>query len=47
MRGAESMGISKAVKEEYGGGLMEFSSLDKFMFQGIEDESTFFISQVS
>ncbi|PIK54087.1 putative anoctamin-8-like isoform X2 [Apostichopus japonicus] len=45
MRGAEAMGISKAVKEEYGGGLMEFSTAEKVMFQGIEDEDTFFISQ--
>lgn len=41
------MGISKPVKEEYGGGLMEFSCPEQTMFKDIEDEDKFFSTQVT
>lgn len=45
MKGAEELAIRKPIKEEYGGGMKEFSYEDQECFAGVMDEENFFASQ--
>ena len=44
---AEELGLRKPIKEEYGGGLKEFTCAEEGIFEGVDDEKEFFSSQVS
>lgn len=45
LKGAESLGIRKLLKKEYGGGMKEFSFDDQDFFEGIQNEHSFLTSQ--
>ncbi|KAJ8304856.1 hypothetical protein KUTeg_018439 [Tegillarca granosa] len=45
LKGAEELAIRKPIKEEYGGGMKEFSYEDQECFAGVMDEEHFFASQ--
>ncbi|KAM8888382.1 anoctamin-8 isoform 1-T1 [Synchiropus picturatus] len=45
LRGAEEMGLRKAVKPEFGGGTRSFSCEEDYIYENIESESCFFTSQ--
>ncbi|XP_035490825.2 anoctamin-8 isoform X1 [Scophthalmus maximus] len=45
LRGAEQMGIHKAVKPQYGGGMRRFSCEEDNIYENIESELCFFTSQ--
>ncbi|KAK3097735.1 hypothetical protein FSP39_012604 [Pinctada imbricata] len=45
LQGAEDLGITKPLKEEYGGGMKEFTVEDQDCFLGVEEEESFFTSQ--
>lgn len=47
LRGAEEMGLRKAVKPEFGGGTRSFSCEEDYIYENIESELCFFTSQVS
>lgn len=47
LRGAEEMGLRKAVKPEFGGGTRNFSCEEDYIYENIESELCFFTSQVS
>ncbi len=46
LRGAEQMGMQKAVKPRYGGGTRRFSCEEDDIYENIESELCFFTSQV-
>lgn len=46
LRGAEEMGLRKAVKPEFGGGSRSFSCEEDYIYENIESELCFFTSQV-
>lgn len=46
LRGAEEMGLRKAVKPEFGGGTRSFSCEEDYIYENIESELCFFTSQV-
>lgn len=46
LRGAEEMGLRKAVKPEFGGGSRNFSCEEDYIYENIESELCFFTSQV-
>lgn len=46
LRGAEEMGLRKAVKPEFGGGTRNFSCEEDYIYENIESELCFFTSQV-
>ncbi|XP_029285495.1 anoctamin-8 isoform X2 [Cottoperca gobio] len=45
LRGAEEMGLRKAVKHEFGGGARTFSCEEDYIYENIESELCFFTSQ--
>ncbi|XP_026076927.1 anoctamin-8-like isoform X1 [Carassius auratus] len=45
LRGAEEMGLKKAVKPEFGGGSRSFSCEEDYIYENIESELCFFTSQ--
>uniref|UniRef100_A0A7N8WXC2 Anoctamin n=1 Tax=Mastacembelus armatus TaxID=205130 RepID=A0A7N8WXC2_9TELE len=45
LRGAEEMGLRKAVKPEFGGGTRSFSCEEDYIYENIESELCFFTSQ--
>ncbi|XP_068090269.1 anoctamin-8 isoform X2 [Hyperolius riggenbachi] len=45
LRGAEELGLRKAVKAEFGGGTRAFSCEEDYIYQNIENELNFFTSQ--
>ncbi|KAM6938967.1 anoctamin-8 [Lycodopsis pacificus] len=45
LRGAEEMGLRKAVKHEFGGGTRNFSCEEDYIYENIESELCFFTSQ--
>ncbi|XP_052425378.1 anoctamin-8-like [Carassius gibelio] len=45
LRGAEEMGLQKAVKPEFGGGARSFSCEEDYIYENIESELCFFTSQ--
>ncbi|XP_060797603.1 anoctamin-8 isoform X1 [Neoarius graeffei] len=45
LRGAEEMGLRKAVKPEFGGGSRSFSCEEDYIYENIESELCFFTSQ--
>ncbi|KAK7119772.1 hypothetical protein R3I94_021568 [Phoxinus phoxinus] len=45
LRGAEEMGLQKAVKPEFGGGSRSFSCEEDYIYDNIESELCFFTSQ--
>ncbi|KAM8874601.1 anoctamin-8 isoform 2-T2 [Spinachia spinachia] len=45
LRGAEEMGLRKAVKPEFGGGTRNFSGEEDYIYENIESELCFFTSQ--
>ncbi|XP_076009403.1 anoctamin-8 [Genypterus blacodes] len=45
LRGAEEMGLRKAVKPEFGGGTRSFSCEEDYIYDNIESELCFFTSQ--
>uniref|UniRef100_A0A8C1UKS8 Anoctamin n=2 Tax=Cyprinus carpio TaxID=7962 RepID=A0A8C1UKS8_CYPCA len=45
LRGAEEMGLQKAVKPEFGGGSRSFSCEEDYIYENIESELCFFTSQ--
>ncbi|KAF6734376.1 Anoctamin-8 [Oryzias melastigma] len=45
LRGAEEMGLRKAVKPEFGGGTRNFSCEEDYIYENIESELCFFTSQ--
>ncbi|XP_028260022.1 anoctamin-8 isoform X2 [Parambassis ranga] len=45
LRGAEEMGLRKAVKPEFGGGTQSFSCEEDYIYENIESELCFFTSQ--
>ncbi|XP_035379301.1 anoctamin-8 isoform X2 [Electrophorus electricus] len=45
LRGAEEMGLRKAVKSEFGGGARTFSCEEDYIYENIESELCFFTSQ--
>uniref|UniRef100_A0A667XJD8 Anoctamin n=1 Tax=Myripristis murdjan TaxID=586833 RepID=A0A667XJD8_9TELE len=45
LRGAEEMGLRKAVKPEFGGGARSFSCEEDYIYENIESELCFFTSQ--
>ncbi|XP_072260683.1 anoctamin-8 isoform X2 [Pyxicephalus adspersus] len=45
LRGAEEIGLRKAVKAEFGGGTRAFSCEEDYIYQNIENELNFFTSQ--
>ncbi|TRY66633.1 hypothetical protein DNTS_007780 [Danionella cerebrum] len=45
LRGAEEMGLQKAVKPEFGGGSRSFSCDEDYIYENIESELCFFTSQ--
>ncbi|XP_063747443.1 anoctamin-8 isoform X3 [Eleginops maclovinus] len=45
LRGAEEMGLRKAVKPEFGGGSRNFSCEEDYIYENIETELCFFTSQ--
>lgn len=47
LRGAEEMGLRKAVKPEFGGGTRSFSCEEDYIYENVESELCFFTSQVS
>lgn len=46
LRGAEQMGMHKAVKPQFGGGMRRFSCEEDNIYENIESELCFFTSQV-
>ena len=46
LRGAEQMGMHKAVKPQFGGGMRRFSCDEDNIYENIESELCFFTSQV-
>lgn len=46
LRGAEQMGMHKAVKPHFGGGMRRFSCDEDNIYENIESELCFFTSQV-
>lgn len=46
LRGAEEVGLRKAVKPEFGGGTRSFSCEEDYIYENIESELCFFTSQV-
>lgn len=46
LRGAEQMGMHKAVKPHFGGGMRRFSCEEDNIYENIESELCFFTSQV-
>lgn len=46
LRGAEHMGMHKAVKPQFGGGMRRFSCDEDNIYENIESELCFFTSQV-
>lgn len=47
LRGADELGLRKAVKAEFGGGTRSFSCEEDFIYENVESELRFFTSQVS
>lgn len=47
LRGAEQMGMHKAVKPQFGGGMRRFSCEEDNIYENIESELCFFTSQVA
>lgn len=47
LRGAEEMGLRKAVKPEFGGGTRSFSCEEDYIYENIESDLCFFTSQVN
>ncbi|XP_059923685.1 anoctamin-8-like isoform X1 [Gadus macrocephalus] len=45
LRGAEDLGLRKAIKPEYGGGARSFSCEEDYTYENIESELCFFTSQ--
>nr|XP_006812291.1 PREDICTED: anoctamin-8-like [Saccoglossus kowalevskii] len=45
MKGAEDLGFRKKVKEEFGGGLKDFSCDEEIIYEGIDNQADFFSSQ--
>uniref|UniRef100_A0A3Q3WK24 Anoctamin n=1 Tax=Mola mola TaxID=94237 RepID=A0A3Q3WK24_MOLML len=45
LRGADEMGLRKAVKPEFGGGTRSFSCEEEYIYENIESELCFFTSQ--
>ncbi|XP_070542017.1 anoctamin-8-like isoform X2 [Ptychodera flava] len=45
LKGAEDLGLRKKVKDEYGGGLKEFSCDEETIYDGVENQAEFFTSQ--
>lgn len=45
LRGAEDVGVCKPLKEDYGGGMKEFTFEDQDCFAGVENEGEFFTTQ--
>jgi len=45
LKGAEGVAIKKTLKEDYGGGMKEFTFEDQDCFAGVEDETNFFTTQ--
>lgn len=46
LRGADELGLRKAVKAEFGGGTRGFSCEEDFIYENVESELRFFTSQV-
>lgn len=46
LRGADELGLRKAVKAEFGGGTRSFSCEEDFIYENVENELRFFTSQV-
>lgn len=46
LRGADELGLRKAVKAEFGGGTRSFSCEEDFIYENVESEMRFFTSQV-
>lgn len=46
LRGAEQMGMHKAIKPQFGGGMRRFSCEEDNIYENIERELCFFTSQV-
>ena len=44
---AEELALCKPLKQEFGGGLKEFTCEEESMFEGVHDKDTFLTSQVS
>lgn len=47
LRGADELGLRKAVKAEFGGGTRSFSCEEDFIYENVESELRFFTSQVT
>lgn len=47
LRGAEQMGMHKAVKPQFGGGMRRFSCEEDNIYENVESELCFFTSQVN
>lgn len=47
LRGADELGLRKAVKAEFGGGARSFSCEEDFIYENVESELRFFTSQVT
>ncbi|XP_021368430.1 anoctamin-8-like isoform X1 [Mizuhopecten yessoensis] len=45
LRGAEDVGVCKLLKEDYGGGMKEFTFEDQDCFAGVENKEEFFTTQ--
>ncbi|XP_033634933.1 anoctamin-8-like isoform X1 [Asterias rubens] len=45
LKGGEELGLRKPLKEEYGGGLKEFTCAEESIFEGVDNEKEFFSSQ--
>lgn len=45
LRGADELGLRKAVKAEFGGGTRSFSCEEDFIYENVESELRFFTSQ--
>lgn len=45
LRGADELGLRKAVKAEFGGGTRSFSCEEDFIYENVENELRFFTSQ--
>ncbi|XP_038077941.1 anoctamin-8-like isoform X1 [Patiria miniata] len=45
LKGAEDLGLRKPIKEEYGGGLKEFTCAEEGIFEGVDNKKEFFSSQ--